>query len=287
MYEQFYGLKEKPFAILPDASYLYLSRGHKTALTMLRYSLVSRQGFTLITGEVGSGKTTLINQLLNEMEDDVTVGLINFTGSDYEDLAEWIMMAFGLEYAGMTKAQLYDAFVQFLIKQYATGKRTVLIVDEAQNMEARGLENVRMLSNVNAQKDYLLHLILVGQPELKELMQKPELRQLKQRISVAYHLGKLPLDEVGAYIKHRLGVAGGNPELFTPAAVELIAEASKGVPRIINTICDMAMVYGFSDKSERIDAALVSSVLSDRKEMGLEEERMGFPLPSQAGRVTI
>lgn len=269
MYEEFFGLKEKPFAILPDASYLYLSRGHKTALTMLRYSLASHQGFTVITGEVGSGKTTLINQLLAEMAEDVSVGLINFTGSDYEDLAEWIMLSFGLEYRGKSKAELYDDFVQFLIDQYSRRRRTLLIIDEAQNMEARGLESVRMLSNVNAQKEYLLHLILVGQPELRHLMQKPELRQLRQRVSVAYHLGKLTMTEVPSYIRHRLEVAGGKGDLFSTEAMALIGSASGGIPRVINTICDMALVYAFSEQKHRVDDAVIAGVLEDREAMGL------------------
>jgi len=269
MYEQHFGLTEKPFAILPDASYLYLSKGHKTALTMLRYSLASHQGFTVITGEVGSGKTTLINQLLGEMTEDVSVGLINFTGTEYEDLAEWIMMSFGLEYKGKSKAELYDDFVKFLIGQYAKNRRTLLIIDEAQNMETRGLESVRMLSNVNAQKDYLLHLILVGQPELRDLMQKPELRQLRQRVSVAYHLSKISTTEVADYIRHRVEVAGGDAGLFTAQAMALVAAASDGIPRVINTICDMALVYAFSEQKDVVDDGVISGVLEDRDAMGL------------------
>jgi type II secretory pathway predicted ATPase ExeA len=269
MYEQFYGLREKPFSILPDASYLYISSGHRKALTMLRYSLASRQGFSVMTGEVGSGKTTLINQLLSELDEDVTVGLINFTQTDYEDMAEWIMMAYGLDYRGKSKAGLYDDFVKFLIAQYAAGKRTVLIVDEAQNMEVRGLENIRMLSNVNAQKDYLLHLILVGQPELRKLLRRPELRQLTQRVTVAHHLGSLSQSQTNAYIRHRLTVAGGDPEIFSLHAVQLIEQASQGTPRIINTICDMALVYGFAEQKQKIDADIIKNVLEDRRSMGL------------------
>jgi type II secretory pathway predicted ATPase ExeA len=269
MYEKFYGLKERPFQLLPDPSFLFNSKAHSVALTMLRYSLISRQGFTVITGEVGCGKTTLINHLLDEMEEGVTVGLINFTQSAYEDLAEWIMMSYGLDYKGKGKAELYEDFVKFLIKQYAAGKRTVLIIDEAQNMEARGLENVRMLSNVNAQKDYLLHLILVGQPELRTLLQKPELRQLAQRISVAYHISKLSSREVREYVQHRLKVAGGDPGLFAPEALRMVSVASGGIPRVVNTICDLALVYGYAAQKPMIDIGVINGVLEDRDRMGL------------------
>lgn len=269
MYENFYRLKERPFQLLPDASFLFPSKAHSTALTMLRYSLISRQGFTVITGEVGCGKTTLINHLLDEMEEDVSVGLINFTQSEYGDFAEWILMAYGLDYRGKGKAELYEDFVKFLIKQYSAGKRTVLIIDEAQNMGVSGLENVRMLSNVNAQKEYLLHLILVGQPELRTLLQRPDLRQLAQRVSVAYHINRLSSVEVREYVRHRLRVAGGDTALFSPEALRIVSAASGGIPRIVNTICDLALVYGFSEQKARIDVRVINAVLEDRERMGL------------------
>ena len=180
MYQAFYGLRERPFALLPDPSFLFLSNGHSTALTLLRYSITSRQGFTVISGEVGGGKTTLINRLLDEMKTGMTVGLINFTTWSFGEMGEWIMNAYGLPYKGKGKVELYDDFVQFMIREYAAGRPVVLIVDEAQNLGVRGLEEIRMLSNVNAQKDYLLHVILVGQPELRALLQTPQLRQLTQ-----------------------------------------------------------------------------------------------------------
>lgn len=269
MYEKFYGLKERPFALLPDPSFLYMSKRHKTALTLLEYSIHNRQGFTVLTGEVGCGKTTLLNRLLDEVGPDLKVGLINFTHNNFGEMAEWIMMAFGLEYKGKSKVELYDDFVQFLIREYAAGHPVVLIVDEAQNMGVKGLEEVRMLSNVNAQKDYLLHLILVGQPELQELLKKPELRQLTQRVSVAYNLTPFSARDVAAYIAHRLTVAGGDPAIFTPEAVRLIAAASDGIPRLVNTLCDLALVYGFSEGHERIDVPVIRSVLRDRVRMGL------------------
>jgi general secretion pathway protein A len=269
MYENFYGLKERPFALLPDPSFLYMSKRHATALTLLQYSIQNRQGFTVITGEVGCGKTTLINRLLDEIGPGLRVGLINFTHNNFGEMAEWIMMAFGLEYKGKSQVELYDDFVQFLIREYAAGHPVVLIVDEAQNMGVKGLEEIRMLSNVNAQKDYLLHLILVGQPELQELLQKHELRQLTQRVSVAYNLAPFSPKEVAAYIAHRMAVAGGDPETFTPEAVRLIAAASDGIPRLVNTLCDLCLVYGFSEDLRRIDASVVRSVLRDRVRMGL------------------
>jgi type II secretory pathway predicted ATPase ExeA len=289
MYERFYGFKERPFQLLPDPSFLYMTKRHATALTLLQYSIQNRQGFTVITGEVGCGKTTLINRLLDEVDTEISVGLINFTHNSFGELAEWIMMAYGLDYKGKSKVELYDDFVQFLIRQYAAKKPVVLIIDEAQNMGVRGLEEVRMLSNVNAQKEHLLHLILVGQPELQALLQKPELRQLTQRVSVAYNLAPLNLEEVTAYIAHRLTVAGGNPELFTPAAVRLIAVASNGIPRLVNTLCDLALVYGFSEDKVSIDTPTIRAVLRDRLRMGLpvgRGRRSPGSLGAESERVT-
>jgi len=283
MYEQFYGVTERPFALLPDPAFLYLSQDHGMALTLLRYSLVNKQGFTVITGEVGAGKTTLINHLLDEMAEDVTVGLINFTHNAFGELSEWVLMAFGLEYRNKSKVEIYDDFVNFLIEEYRQGRRVVLVIDEAQNMEPRMLEEVRMLSNVNAQKDYLLHLILVGQPELRSILQKPELRQLTQRISVYYHIGELSEVEAKAYMHHRLQVVGGNPELFDEAAISMIWQEAHGVPRIINTIADLAMVYGFSAGRERIGVETVQEVLKDRSKMSLVPgSDMSVPVPAAA-----
>ena len=190
MYEQFYALKEKPFALLPDPSFLYMSKDHSMALTLLEYSILNKQGFTVITGEIGSGKTTLINRMIDDMEAEITVGLINFGHHAFGDLSEWILMAYGLEYRNKSRVAMYDEFVKFLIDEYAKHQKVVLIIDEAQNMEERTLEALRMLSNINAQKEYLLNLILVGQPEFRDTMQRPHLRQLAQRVSVSYHVSK-------------------------------------------------------------------------------------------------
>jgi type II secretory pathway predicted ATPase ExeA len=279
MYEGFYGLQERPFALLPDPSFLFLSKGHSTDLTLLRYSIMNRQGFTVVSGEVGSGKTTLINRLLEEMKAGVTVGLINFTTQSFGEMAEWIMMAYGLPYKGKGKVELYDDFVQFMIREYAAGRPVVLIVDEAQNLGIRGLEEIRMLSNVNAQKDYLLHVILVGQPELRSLLQAPQLRQLTQRVSVAFHLRRLTEEEVYQYIVHRVTLVGGPANLFEPEAIRLIAAASDGIPRLINTFCDLALVYAYSDEKKSVGATEVRAVLEDRRRMGLPAGTVESPSP--------
>lgn len=265
MYEQFYGFREKPFSLLPDPSFLYLGKRHRTALAMMQYGLMNQAGFSVITGEIGSGKTTLIRRLLNEMEQDVTVGLISNTHRSFGELLQWVLMAYGLGYKGKEKVELYETFVNFLIKEYAQNRRTVLIVDEAQNLAPETLEELRMLSNVNADKNQVLQLILVGQPELRRTLQRPDLEQFAQRVSVSYHLEALTLNETPEYIRHRLAAAGGDPELFETPTHAIIWYHSRGVPRVINTLCDTALVYGYAEQKPRIDAGILHDVVRDRK----------------------
>ncbi len=269
MYEEFYGLREKPFSILPDPSYLYLSKVHQRALVLLEYSLFSGQGFTILSGEVGSGKTTLINRLTAGLEDGARVGVMSFTHSSQNEIVEWVAMTFGLEYKGKTLAQLYETFMQFLVEEYAAGRKVVLIVDEAQNLGLAGLETLRMLSNVNARQEYLLHMILVGQPELRGLIKAPQLKQLLQRVSVAYHLSPMTEQEARHYIRHRIEQAGGDPGIISDQAAKLLVAASDGVPRMINTVCDLALVYGYSAGRNPVDVRIVRSVIEDRAKMGL------------------
>lgn len=251
---------------------MYLSKDHGMALTLLRYSILNKQGFTVITGEIGSGKTTLINRIIDELDVSITVGLINFTHTAFGELSEWVLMAFGLEYRNKSKVEIYDEFVKFLIEQYSRGKRVVLIIDEAQNMDPRTLEEVRMLTNVNAQNEYLLHLVISGQPELRATLERPELRQLAQRVSVYYHLGALTLADTEKYVAHRLQVAGGNPELFEVDAVEAIWRHARGIPRVINTLCDLALVYGYSVSEKIIGLTLVNEVIRDRAKISLSTQ---------------
>ncbi len=274
MYESFYNFREKPFSLMPDAGFLYLSNQHRMALTLLEYGLMNQAGFTVISGDIGTGKTTLIRQLLNNIDPQITVGLISNTHRTFGDLMQWIALAFELPHQGRDKVQLYHDFMDFIIQEYAKGRRTVLIVDEAQNMSAETLEELRMLYNVNAEKDQVLQVILVGQRELRETLQRPELVQFAQRIGVDYHLQPLSADETGQYIRHRCQVAGGNANLFSDQAREAVYTHTGGVPRLINLLCDTALVYGYAEQREYIDAKLVNDAASDKQRGGL------FPIPA-------
>ena len=269
MYETFYNLKEKPFTLLPDPGFLYLSNRHRMALTMLEYGLMNQAGFTVISGDIGAGKTTLIRHLLNNMDREHTVGLISNTHRSFGELLQWVLLAFNLEHRDMDKVEMYRRFVDFIIDEYAHNRRTVLIIDEAQNMEAETLEELRMLSNINADKDQALQVILVGQRELRETLRRPDLVQFAQRISVDYHLEPLSETDTAGYIRHRLEVAGGNPDIFTPAACNAIYHFSNGVPRLINLLCDTALVYGYAEQKQRIDAKLVADVAREKQQGGI------------------
>lgn len=269
MYEAFYGLKEKPFSIQPDPDFLFLGRRHSMAYAMLEYGIQNRAGFSVICGEIGCGKTTLIRHLLNNLGPEIKVGLVYNTHRSIGDLLEWIMLAFGQPYQGLSPVGMYDAFQQFLIANYSAGKRVVLIVDEAQNLEPAALESLRMLSNINADKDQLLQIVLVGQPQLRDLLRRPDLQQFFQRVAVDFFIPPLDLHEIKIYIAHRLKVAGRDMPLFSSQAITLIANASKGFPRTINILCDMALVYGFSTGSEIIGIDIVREMLRDRAEFGV------------------
>jgi general secretion pathway protein A len=269
MYRQFYQLKEKPFTLLPDPGFLFLSGKHRMALTLLEYGLTNQAGFTVISGEIGTGKTTLIRHLLDNMEREYTVGLITNTHRSFGELLEWILLAFNLEHKGMNKVEMYQRFVDFIISEYAQNRRTVLIVDEAQNMDAETLEELRMLSNINADKDQSLQIVLSGQRELRDTLRKPELVQFAQRIAVDYHLEALSEDEVAGYVRHRIQVAGGDPDTFTPRACAAIHRYSGGIPRLINLLCDTALVYGYAEQRRRIDARLVTEVAREKQQGGI------------------
>jgi type II secretory pathway predicted ATPase ExeA len=271
MYKSYFGFKEKPFSLLPDPAFLFYSVKHRRALAMLRYGLMNQAGFTVITGEIGSGKTTLIRQLLNEIEIDqsATVGIVSNTHRTFGELLEWVLLAFKLEYRGKKKVELYQTLAEFIAKEYSQDRRTVLIIDEAQNLDVEALEELRMLSNINANKDQVLQLILVGQPSLREILRLPELHQFAQRIAVAFNLKTLSLEETWQYIRHRLEAAGGDPNLFDTKACAAVYYYTSGTPRLINVLCDTALVYGFGEQKQRIDVDIICEVVREKVKEGI------------------
>ena len=269
MYEQFFGLTEKPFSIQPDPSFLYWGRTHRLAYAMLKYGVLNHAGISVISGEVGCGKTTLIHRLLDQLSDTHSVALMSNIQEGRGDLLSWVLMGFGQPFAGKSHVELFSQLQNFFISEYAAGRRVVLIIDEAQNLSIDMLEELRLLSNINAGKDQLLQLILVGQPELKGLLNKPELLQLAQRVGSDFHLTPLNKKEVHAYIDTRLAIAGCRRRIFTDRAVDLIAEQSRGVPRVINIIADTALVYAFSSEELVVGVEMVKSVIRDKTQFGV------------------
>jgi general secretion pathway protein A len=272
MYEAFYGLKEKPFSILPDPDMIYWGQTHRLAFGMLEFGVMNNAGFTVITGDIGSGKTTLVRHLLRKLDPKViNVGLISNTPRGREELLQWILMSLNQPFEG-DAGVLIKRFQDFLYAQYRKRHRTILIVDEAQNLGEDALESLRMLSNINVDKYQFLQLILIGQPQLKELLCRPNLMQFAQRVSSDFHLRPLPQTEVAKYINFRLAAVGSRVNLFTEGACKMVAEASHGVPRVINILCDTALVYGFSTGTSKIDRELMGLVIEDKRNYGI------FPL---------
>lgn len=264
MYERHFGFNARPFALTPDPAFLYPSRQHAMALTMLEYGLESQAAFSLLTGDIGSGKTTLMRRLLRDLGDRVAVGLISHTHGDFKSIHRWALSALDIVPADDSEIAAYEGLVQAFVREYAKGRRTLLVFDEAQNLSVRVLEELRLLSNVNSEKDLVLQILLIGQPELRAKLARPELRQFAQRISVDFHLRPLDAKETAAYIRHRLAVAGGAPEIFAADAIEFIHARTGGVPRLVNQLCDFSLVYAFADGRQQIDAELVAQVMRDR-----------------------
>ncbi|MBY8978144.1 AAA family ATPase [Rhodobacteraceae bacterium NNCM2] len=268
MYEEFYGLKERPFQVVPDPAFLYWSEAHLMAFTMLRYGVLSASPLTIVTGDVGAGKTTLLRQLLEEFPNDLVAGLISNIQPGKGELLEWALMAFEQPYGG-GHVERFQRFQDFVIDTYASGRQVALIVDEAQNLDTDQLEELRMLSNINAEKDQLLQIILVGQPELRELLARPELRQFAQRITSDFHLEALKGVEVHGYIERRLAIAGAEWEIFPAATTELIAHATRGIPRLINVLCDLCLVYGYASDRRVIDQDLLREFMASTERNGI------------------
>ncbi|MGH9411455.1 MAG: XrtA/PEP-CTERM system-associated ATPase [Vicinamibacterales bacterium] len=264
MYERFYHLRERPFALSPDPEYLYPSRVHQEALDYLRYGLETQAGFIVITGEIGSGKTTLLQTLLRNVDSQTTVGRVVNTILEARELLETIMIDFGLDPGGRSKPLLLRDLAQYLVDQRMAGRLVLLVIDEAQNLSVAALEELRMLSNLETEKSKLLQIVLVGQPNLRDKLTSAELEQLRQRITVSYHLPPLDPEETWKYINHRLRRASVGAPLEIPReSTDLVHARSRGVPRIINVICDAALVFGYAEERREIDCELVLDVLKE------------------------
>jgi general secretion pathway protein A len=259
MYLDFYGLKEFPFNITPDPRYLYLSRHHQDAFDHLVYGITSRKGFIELTGEVGSGKTTLCRAVMSHLGESVRTALILNPYLTETQLLRAILQDFGLAPSGRDKLAFMNQLNAYLLEQNRNGINVALIIDEAQNLSFELLEQIRLLSNLETDQQKLLQIVLSGQPELRDLLKQPQLRQLRQRILVRFHLPPLDVDDTALYIGHRLKTAGaGETVMFEAEAVKLIFQTSGGVPRLINALSDHAMLAGYVLRKNRIDADCVS-----------------------------
>jgi len=264
MYLELFKLKELPFRLSPDPQFLYLSKQHARAKAYMESTIWFTDGFVVITGEVGSGKTTLIESFLQEMQKDVVVAQINQTQVSAIDFLQAVLVQFGFSPFKMKKAELIATLNNFLIEQYSAGRKVLLIIDEAQNLSLRVLEEVRLLSGVETTKDKVLRIILAGQPELNDKLDAPELVQLVQRVRLRFHLGALSQGEMRSYIQHRLEVAGaGDRQIFADATFAEIFKYSGGVPRLVNTLCDTAMMAAYGADRDHVTFEDITSSINE------------------------
>lgn len=264
MYKDFFGFKKSPFDITSDPQFLYMSRSHREALNHMLYGIGQKKGFISITGEVGTGKTTLCRMLFRQLDKKTKFAFIFNPGLNEQELLIAIAEDFGIKVKNPTKLSIFRALNAFLIKQLKRGYNVVLVIDEAQNMTVDVLEQIRMLSNLETENEKLFEIILVGQPELEQKLKLPQLRQLRQRISVSYNIKPLMSSEIGPYVYHRLNVAGSKGDIFfTADAIENVYEYSKGTPRLINLVCDKSMLKAYIMETKTITKDMVRESISD------------------------
>lgn len=264
VYLEYYGLTELPFNITPNPRFLFFSPKHREAFNHFLYGIRERKGFIQITGEVGAGKTTLCRAVLEQLGKNVSTSLILNPVLDADQLVKAVAMEFGLEVKGMDRLETVAAINQFLLREVEAGREAVLIIDEAQNLSPALLEQIRLLSNLETDARKLLQIVLLGQPELRDRLKQHNLRQLRQRITVRYHLGALTFREVAQYVHHRLSVSGakGRPVFTTPAIWRVYCYA-KGIPRLVNAVCDKCLLAGFVQQQDRITYRLVGKAIAE------------------------
>jgi general secretion pathway protein A len=303
MYEHYYGFSEKPFSLTPDPKFLYRSQSHASASELLQYAIRRREGFVVITGDIGTGKTTLCRALLEQIDRKTFTALVLNPFLSEEDLLKRILLDFDVasredlqtgRLASATKQDLVETLYDFLLGLVPENASAVLIIDEAQNLPHAVLEQIRILSNLETDKEKLLQIILVGQLNLQTLLRSPELRQLDQRVSIRYELAPLDRDATAAYVAHRLAIAGGSAVMFSARALALVHILSGGIPRLINLICDRALVAGFSVRTSRITPEIVRRAaegleLAPRQSRWLDWPRplSASPLATAAGVVLL
>lgn len=286
MYLRFFGLLEKPFNATPDPRFLYMSPGHREALAQLHYGVQERKGFILLTGKVGTGKTTLLHALRQRLDSQTAVSFIFISTLPFDDMLEYVLADLGVANREDSRVRRIMAFNDFLIERERTGQNTVLIIDEAQNLSSETMEQVRLLSNFETATTKLLQILLVGQPELKAKLDLPELRQLKQRLGLRCQIPPLNVEEAHQYILNRLRIAGARDVgIFTDAAIERITEYSGGIPRVINILADHCLLFGYVDQLRRIDRSSVNEAIEYMDEgMPTPRRALSFHRSSMSGR---
>jgi general secretion pathway protein A len=294
MYEDFYGFVEKPFSLTPDPKYLYKSESHAHAFELLQYGIRRREGFVVVTGDIGTGKTTLCRAVLDQLDRKTFTSLVlnPFIGED--DLLRMILQDFGVvsreeikrgRLAGVSRQELVETLNDFLLSLMPLGATALLIIDEAQNLPRAVLEHIRILSNLETDKEKLLQIILVGQLNLKDVLRSPELRQLDQRVSLRYTLKPLTAAETAAYVAHRLAVAGGGSAIaFTPRALHAVHRLSAGIPRVINLVCDRALLAAYSARAQRVTPEMVRTGATSLDLAAPRSTMLGW-LKTQATRI--
>jgi general secretion pathway protein A len=264
MYTQYYGFSEKPFNLTPDPRFLYLTRAHREALATLVYGIKERQGFVVLTGEVGTGKTTVLYRLVDSLSEKVHAAFIFHAGATYRELMKHILSELGLPVTDEDTFLLMDRLKGYLLERAAAGDTVALVIDEAQRLSEEMLEDIRLLSNLETRTAKLLQIVLCGQPELEAKLNATSLRQLRQRITMFRRIEPLSDAECREYVEHRLKIVGGSAtRLFAPGAMSLLCTNSGGIPRVINVMCDNALLIGFATSSRKIDEAIILEVIGD------------------------